>query len=91
VAASGCDAGLLYQQLTVANPGKTVAFMVHLRLVKSDGNDVVPAFFEDNFVSLLPGESRVIGVRYRASELGKTPAHYEVSGWNVAAENIALR
>jgi len=52
---------------------------------------LTPAFFEDNFVSLLPGEARTIGVRYRAADLGKTPAHYEVSGWNVAAENVAAR
>jgi hypothetical protein len=59
--------------------------------VKRDGTDVVPAFFDDNFVSLLPGESRTIPVRYRASDLGKTPAHIEVSGWNVRPETIALQ
>jgi hypothetical protein len=65
--------------------------MVHLRLVKSDGDDVVPAFLDDNFVSLLPGEARVISVRYRAADLGKAPAHFEVSGWNVQPENLPLR
>ena len=38
-----CDGGFLYQQVTVSNPTKTLAFMVHLRLVKSDGEDVVPS------------------------------------------------
>ncbi len=89
VTSSECEGGFLYQQLTVSNPTKTLAFMVHLRLVKPDGEDVVPVFFDDNFVSLLPGESRTIGVRYRAADLGKTPARYEVSGWNVTAESIA--
>jgi hypothetical protein len=64
--------------------------MVHLRLVKSDGEDAVPALFDDNFVSLLAGESRTIGVRYRPSDLGKTPAHFEVSGWNVSAANVPV-
>jgi exo-1,4-beta-D-glucosaminidase len=91
VPAAECDGGFLFQQMTIANPGKTVAFMVHARLVKSDGDDVVPAFFDDNFVSLLPGESRSIGVRYRTADLGKTPAHYEISGWNVGTQNFALR
>jgi len=91
VAAGECDGGYLYQPVTVSNPDKALAFMVHLRLVKPDGEDVTPAFFEDNFVSLLPGEARTIGVRYRAADLGKTPAHYEVSGWNVSTENVALR
>ena len=86
-----CEGGFLYQQLTLSNPAKTLAFMTHMRLVKSDGEDVVPSFFDDNFVSLLPGESRTIAVRYRAADLGKTPAHYEVSGWNVTTENVPLR
>ena len=91
VTAAECGAGFLDQQLTVSNPTQTLAFMVHLRLVKSDGEDVVPAFFDDNFVSLLPGESRTIGVRYRTADLGKLPIHLEVRGWNVGVENTALR
>ena len=86
-----CEGGFLYQQVTVSNPGKSVAFLVRLRVVQSNGDDLVPAFFEDNFVSLLPGEARVIGVRYRAADVAKTAAHYEVSGWNVAAESVAMR
>jgi exo-1,4-beta-D-glucosaminidase len=86
-----CVQGLQYVQMTVTNPAKTLAFMVHLRLVKSDGEDVIPAFFEDNFVSLLPGESRYLAVFYRAADLGKTPAHLEVNGWNVQPQNIALQ
>jgi exo-1,4-beta-D-glucosaminidase len=91
VSAAECDGGFLYQQMTISNPAKTVAFMIHARLVKSDGEDVVPAFFDDNFISLLPGESRTIGVRYRTADLGKTPAHYEVSGWNVQAQKVPVR
>ncbi len=87
----GCEDGTQYEQLTVTNPTKTLAFMVHLRLVKSDGEDIVPAFFDDNFVSLLPGESRTIGARYRGDDAGKLPAHFEVSGWNVPAENVPLK
>ena len=85
-----CEQGLQFVQMTVTNPARTLAFMVHLRLVKSDGEDVVPAFFEDNFVSLLPGESRYLAVFYRAADLGKAPAHLEVSGWNVQRDVIVL-
>ncbi len=85
-----CEQGLQYLQITLSNPTKTVAFMAHLRLVKSDGEDVIPAFFADNFVSLLPGESRYVSVYFRSTDLGKGPAHLEVSGWNAQTENIAL-
>jgi exo-1,4-beta-D-glucosaminidase len=90
VVSPDCEQGLQFVQMTVSNPTKTLAFMVHVRLVKSDGEDVIPAFFEDNFVSLLPGESRYLAVFYRAADLGKTPAHLEVSGWNVQRDVIAL-
>jgi exo-1,4-beta-D-glucosaminidase len=89
--AAECDGGFLYQQITLTNPGKFLAFMTHLRLVKSDGEDVIPAFFEDNFISLMPGESRVIGVRYRTADLSKQSAHYEVSGWNVTQQNVPVQ
>ena len=90
VVAPECEQGLQFVQMTVSNPTKTLAFMVHLRLVKSDGEDVIPAFFEDNFISLLPGESRYLAVFYRSADVGKAPAHLEVSGWNAQSQNIAL-
>ena len=91
VTAAECEGGFLYQQMTISNPAKTVAFMIHARLLKSDGEDVVPALFDDNFISLMPGESRTIGVRYRTADLGRTPAHLEVSGWNVPAQSVPIR
>ena len=91
VTAAECDGGFLYQLLTVSNPAKSLAFMTHLRLVKGDGEDVIPAFFEDNFVSLLPGESRVIGVRYRRADRGRQSAHYEISGWNVRPQSVPVQ
>ena len=91
VSAAECNGGFLYQQITVSNPARTLAFMVRIRLVKSNGEDVVPALFDDNFVSLLPGESRTIGVQYRAADLGKLPPHFEVSGWNVPSQDVAVR
>ncbi len=91
VVSAECEQGLQFVQMTVTNPTKTLAFMVHLRLVKSGGEDVIPAFFDDNFVSLLPGESRYLAVFYRAADLGKAPAHLEISGWNVQPQNIELR
>ena len=72
-------------RVTVKNTGKEVAFMVHLRLTRGKGGeDVVPAFWDDNYVTLLPGEHRELTATYEASVLvGASPA-VEVDGWNVA-------
>jgi exo-1,4-beta-D-glucosaminidase len=71
-------------QVTVRNPDKALAFMVHLRLTRSKGGeDVVPIFWNDNYVSLLPGESRQLTATYENSALGASTPVVEVDGWNV--------
>jgi exo-1,4-beta-D-glucosaminidase len=41
----------------LCNSGTALAFFTRLRLLDSKGDDVLPACFSDNYVSLLPGES----------------------------------
>jgi exo-1,4-beta-D-glucosaminidase len=44
--------------------------------------------WDDNYVTLLPGETRQLTARYRAANLqGATPS-VRLSGWNVAATAI---
>jgi exo-1,4-beta-D-glucosaminidase len=75
--------------LAVENPGKNLAFMVRLRLTAgTDGEDVTPIFWEDNYFSLLPGEKREVDGRYESAALGGEKPVVEVSGWNVVAHSI---
>jgi exo-1,4-beta-D-glucosaminidase len=70
--------------VTITNPGKTIAFAVHLKLKKGPGGDeVLPVLWEDNYFALLPGESRRIAATYAASDLGKAAPVVEADGWNV--------
>jgi len=70
--------------VTVANPGKSIAFAVHLKVKKGPGGDeVLPILWEDNYFPLLPGESRQIAATYAAGDLGKAAPVVEVDGWNV--------
>jgi exo-1,4-beta-D-glucosaminidase len=39
--------------------------------------------WQDNYISLLPGEKREVTATYRASQLGESKPAVEVSGWNV--------
>jgi exo-1,4-beta-D-glucosaminidase len=43
----------------------------------------LPVLWEDNYISLMPGETREVTATYRASELGGAKPSVEVSGWNV--------
>jgi exo-1,4-beta-D-glucosaminidase len=70
--------------VTVENPGKNLAFFVRLKLDKGKrGEEILPVIWQDNYVSLLPGEKREITATYRASELGAAKPAIEVNGWNV--------
>jgi exo-1,4-beta-D-glucosaminidase len=66
------------------NPSKSVAFFVRLKVDKGKGGEeILPVIWQDNYISLLPGEKRQITATYRASNLGVEQAEVEVSGWNV--------
>lgn len=71
-------------RVTVQNPGKSLAFFVRLKVVRSsDGEEVLPVIWEDNYFSLLPGEKRDLTATYAAEGLGKAKPVVQVEGWNV--------
>jgi exo-1,4-beta-D-glucosaminidase len=74
----------LVTHVTVENPSKAIAFFARLKLDKGKGGaEILPVVWQDNYISLLPGEKREITATYRASRLEAAKAEVEVSGWNV--------
>jgi exo-1,4-beta-D-glucosaminidase len=70
--------------VTVANPSKSLAFFVRLKVNKgAHGEEILPVIWQDNYFALLPGEKREVTATYRAAELGAEKASVDVSGWNV--------
>jgi exo-1,4-beta-D-glucosaminidase len=70
--------------VTLENPSKSLAFFVRLKVNKgTKGEEILPVVWEDNYISLMPGEKREVTATYRASELGTAKAAVEVSGWNL--------
>ena len=73
-------------RVRLSNPGRTIAFFVRLQLTAGPGGEeVLPVLWEDNYVTLLPGESREIRARVRRGDLGGARPAVRLSGWNVAA------
>jgi exo-1,4-beta-D-glucosaminidase len=57
--------------VTVRNPESHLAFFVHLTVRKGNGgDDVKPVFWDDNYVSLMPGEKREITATYPRKLMG---------------------
>jgi exo-1,4-beta-D-glucosaminidase len=70
--------------VTLENPSKNLAFFVRLKVDKGKGGaEILPVLWEDNYVSLLPGEKRELTATYRATELATAAPVVEVSGFNV--------
>ena len=72
----------------VENTGKALAFQVRLKLVDAaTGTEFLPVFWADNYLALMPGETRDIVVEYSAPGAA-TPA-LEIEGWNVPLMKVA--
>jgi len=81
---SGNDGKIAETRVTLENPSKNLAFFMRLKIDKGNGGEeILPVVWEDNYISLLPGEKREITATYHTSSLGEATPAVEVSGWNV--------
>ena len=70
--------------VTLSNPTPHVALMTHVQLRRSSGERILPAFYSDNYISLMPGESRTITIEANSKYLQNKPVFLVVDGWNVS-------
>ena len=72
------------------NNTATIALLSHIQLRRGPADDrVLPVFYSDNYVSLVPGEEREIDVRCATEDLqGQNPVLF-VDGFNVIPSSIA--
>jgi hypothetical protein len=70
--------------VTLHNPDKEIALMTHLQMRrKRSGERVLPVYYSDNYVSLLPNETKTITIEAATSDLKGEDALVVVDGWNV--------
>ncbi len=76
-------------RVTLENASDVIAFFVHLSVRKGeDGEEVLPVFWEDNDVTLAPGETLELGATWAAKDLAAVAPALRVEGWNVARTSI---
>ncbi|MBU7580207.1 MAG: glycoside hydrolase family 2 [Porphyrobacter sp.] len=83
------DAGEHVIEASVTNGGSQPALLVKLTVQDAGGERVLPAYYSDNYVSLLPGETRVLTIR--SPRTAPAPASIGVRGWNVAAASVRVQ
>ena len=74
-------------RVKVTNPTTQMAFFIQLALTQGRGDaEILPVLWDDNYLSLLPGESREVTATFAAKNAGKGQATLEVGGWNVESD-----
>ena len=69
---------------TLENNSPTPALMLRLNLVGSrSGEQILPVFYEDNWISLLPGERKRITVRCAVADTRGERPELQLSGFNL--------
>jgi Exo-beta-D-glucosaminidase Ig-fold domain/Concanavalin A-like lectin/glucanases superfamily/Glycosyl hydrolases family 2/Glycosyl hydrolases family 2, sugar binding domain/Glycosyl hydrolases family 2, TIM barrel domain len=89
-ALSGRQGSNMVVRVTLQNRGNVAALQNKLTLTNAaDGSRILPAYYTDNYVSLLPGEMREINIEYPASQ-AKGAAQIALRGWNVASKTVTV-
>jgi exo-1,4-beta-D-glucosaminidase len=70
--------------VTLKNPSEAIAFFIFMDVLDPDTmKPILPIYWDDNYVSLLPGEERTFSASYRKSDFNAGQPVVEFSGWNI--------
>ena len=76
------DEGVI--KLTLKNPGKAISFFTEIVLEKkAAGAPVLPQFLSDNYISLLPGETKTVVIKYHLKDLEGDQPVVKIQGINL--------
>ena len=76
--------------ITLTNCSSTPAVMLRLNLKGSDGEQILPVIYSDNYLHLMPGESRTIDIEWKAEDARGTVPMIEITGTNVTKKTVRL-
>jgi Exo-beta-D-glucosaminidase Ig-fold domain len=89
-AVSSHEGNTVRVHVKLTNRGDVAAIQNKLTLKNAaDGSRILPAYYSDNYVSLLPGESKQIEIEYPVSA-GKGLAQIGLRGWNIPVQTIQI-
>jgi hypothetical protein len=75
--------------ITLANDSSAPAVQTRIRTLNSaTDEDILPAFYSDNYFSLMPGESKTVTVDFNPKYLKGGQPVFELSGWNTRVDTI---
>ena len=75
------------------NAGKVAALANKLTIVDSAGQRVLPVYYSDNYVSLLPGETRELTLTlpaHASARSDSTAVTLRLRGWNASVADVRV-
>jgi mannosylglycoprotein endo-beta-mannosidase len=70
--------------VSLSNKGPETAFFIRVKVMNNDQELLLPVFLNDNYITLLPGETKVLDLDYSRSKTGGSEKLKLVAeGWNV--------
>jgi exo-1,4-beta-D-glucosaminidase len=77
-------------KVRLSNSSASPAFFLALLVERKEGKEILPSFWSDNYVSLLPGESRDITWTADKEISSREPLQLRLDGWNVPGQIVTV-
>ena len=89
-ATSASAKDMLKVTVQLTNPATVASLENKLTLLDArDHTRILPAYYSDNYISLLPGETRLISIQYPRSA-AHGPAAINLRGWNAVPQILKI-
>jgi hypothetical protein len=81
--------GTYFVDAEISNDGDAPALLIRVKtLTDATGRQVLPAYYSDNYFSLMPGQSKTITIEFDEKyTFGENPAFF-IEGWNVKSASF---
>jgi hypothetical protein len=77
-------------EVTLTNSQQTLAFFNRVSIVNADTKTrLLPAFYSDNYITVLPGETKKVIIDYNAPK-NRTELAVDVNGWNTKQQYVPI-
>ena len=77
-------------RITLTNNGHVPAVMLRLNLKGDDGEQILPVIYSDNYLHLMPNESRTIDIEWKTEDARGTMPLVEITGTNLSKHIVRL-
>ena len=72
--------------LTLKNTTASPAMMIHINLKASDGEQILPVYYSNNYFHLMPNEEKTVTISWKKEDCRNLKPTIEITGFNVTPE-----